>query len=71
MQESLGRVPPPAALLVDAEIRHTVVVALVEVVSGRNAGLLRSLRVDGEDAAPVTNPSSTNGNNLDYARQGE
>ena len=43
-QEGLGGVPAPAGALVDLEIAHTLVVAAVEVVGGRNAGLLRGLR---------------------------
>ena len=39
-QEGLGRVPAPAALLVDLEVAHAFVVAAVEVVAGRQAGLL-------------------------------
>ena len=43
-QKGLGGVPAPAALLVDLKVAHTLVAALVEVVGGGNAGLLRRLR---------------------------
>ncbi len=43
-QEGLGGVPAPAVLLVDLEIAHALVGAAVEVVGGRNAGLLRGAR---------------------------
>ena len=42
-QERLGRVPAPTAFLVHFEVAHALVVAAVEVVCGRNAGLLRGL----------------------------
>ena len=38
-QESLGRVPAPAILLVDFKITHALVVAPIEIVCGRNASL--------------------------------
>jgi hypothetical protein len=40
-QEGLGRVPAHAPALVDLEVAHALVVAAVEVVGGRDAGLLR------------------------------
>ena len=43
-QESFGRVPAKAFFLIHLEITHTFVVAGVEVVSRRNAGLLRRQR---------------------------
>jgi hypothetical protein len=42
-QEGLGCVPAPAALLVDLEVAHAFVVAAIEVVGGRQAGLHRGL----------------------------
>jgi hypothetical protein len=42
-QEGLGRVPAPAVLLVDLEVAHAFVVAAVEVLAVRYAGLLRGL----------------------------
>jgi hypothetical protein len=42
-QEGLGRIPAPAALLVDLEVAHAVVVAAVEVGAGRQPGLHRGL----------------------------
>ena len=43
-QKRLGRVPAPAIALVHIEVRHPFVAAPVEVVGGRNARLLGSLR---------------------------
>jgi len=43
-QEGLGGVPAPSLALVDLEIRHAVVVAPVEILGGRDAGLLSGLR---------------------------
>ena len=48
-QEGLGRVPAHAGALVDLEVAHAFVVAAVEVVAGRDAGLLRGLREGVED----------------------
>ena len=48
-QEGLGRVPAHAGALVDLEVAHAFVVAAVEVVAGRDAGLLRRLREGVED----------------------
>ena len=48
-QEGLGGVPAPAALLVDLEVADALVVAAVEVLDVRNAGLLRGLRERVED----------------------
>src|SRR5690606_16425594 len=42
-QKCLGRIPAPAHLLIDLEVPDAFVVALVEIVAGRNARLLRSL----------------------------
>ena len=42
-QKSLGRVPAPALALVHFEIANALVVAAVEVIGGRDAGLLRRL----------------------------
>src|SRR5690606_14937663 len=41
MQEGLGRCPAHPAALVDLEIGTTFVVAPIEIVDGRNVGLLR------------------------------
>jgi hypothetical protein len=42
-QEGLRRVPADAAALVDVEVAHALVVAAVEVLGVRDAGLLRGL----------------------------
>ncbi len=48
-QERLRGVPAPAVLLVDLEVADAVVAAAVEVVAGRQAGLLGGLRECVED----------------------
>ncbi len=53
-QKGLGRVPAPAAFLVDLEIAHALVAAAVEVVGGGNARLLRRLREGIEDVPAQT-----------------
>src|SRR5690606_4518497 len=48
----LGRVPAQARALVDVEVADALVVPAVEVVGGRDAGLLRRLR-EGVEDGPV------------------
>jgi hypothetical protein len=43
-QEGLAGVPAQAALLVGLEVAHPFVIAAIEVVAGRDAGLLRGQR---------------------------